>query len=329
MKNFRAFRIHNEDGRIRSGIEALNLDDLSPGEVVIRAAYSSINFKDALAATGKGRILRRFPLVGGIDVSGVVDASSDERFAVGDEVLVTGCGLSEQRDGGFAEYVRVPADITVPLPVGLTLYEAMALGTAGFTAGLALLRMEENGQRPDMGPILVSGASGGVGSLAIDVFAGRGYRVTAVSGKKDARKYLKTLGASQVIAPRDLEMGKRPLEKARWGGAVDTVGGEMLAWLTRTVEPWGNIASIGLAGGSELETTVMPFILRGVSLLGVSSANCPYELRRRTWERLAGELHPGHLDTIVTDLVTLEQMPAIFERMLEGGLTGRTVVRIL
>ena len=188
--------------------------------------------------------------------------------------------------------------------------------------------MEENGQRPEQGPILVTGASGGVGSLAVDVFARRGYAVTALSGKPHAREYLKALGAGEIIAPRDLEMGTRALEPARWGGAVDTVGGEMLAWLTRTVRPWGNIASIGLAGGSNLQTTVMPFILRGVSLLGISSANCPVERRRRTWQRLAGELHPRHVDTIVTGLVTLEQMPAVFKRMLEGGAIGRTVVKI-
>lgn len=326
MNKFRAFRIHDDKGK--AGIEQVSLDELSPGEVVIKAAYSDVNYKDALAATGKGKILRKFPLIGGIDVSGVVSTSTDKRFREGDEVLVVGQGLSEDHDGGYAEYVRVPADWVVPLPKGMTLFDAMAIGTAGFTAALAVAQMEHNRQRPELGPVLVNGATGGVGSIAIDILAGLGYEVVAVSGKADAGDYLKMLGAKEVRARQELEMGKRPLERALWGGAIDNLGGEMAAWLTRTVVPLGNIAAIGLAAGYELHTTVMPFILRGVNLLGINSVYCPRDLRLRVWERLAGDMRPRHLHKIVTRTVSLDEMEPIFKGLIAGALTGRAVVKI-
>ncbi len=326
MDKFRAFRIHDDKGK--AGIEQVGLDELSPGGVVIKAAYSDINYKDALAATGKGKILRKFPLIGGIDVSGVVSASTDKRFREGDKVLVVGQGLSEDHDGGYAEYVRVPADWIVPLPQGMTLYDAMAIGTAGFTAALAVEQMEHNRQRPELGPVLVNGATGGVGSVAIDILAGLGYEVVAVSGKADAHDYLKMLGAKEVRARQELEMGKRPLEKAIWGGAIDNLGGEMTAWLTRTVVPLGNIAAIGLAAGYELHTTVLPFILRGVNLLGINSVYCPQDLRLRVWERLVGDMRPRHLDKIVTRTVSLDEMGPIFDGLVAGSFTGRAVVKI-
>lgn len=326
MDKFRAFRIHDDKGK--AGIEQVSLDELSPGEVVIKAAYSDINYKDALAATGKGKILRKFPLIGGIDVSGVVSASTDKRFREGDKVLVVGQGLSEDHDGGYAEYVRVPAGWIVPLPQGMTLYDAMAIGTAGFTAALAVEQMEHNRQRPELGPVLVNGATGGVGSVAIDILAGLGYEVVAVSGKADAHDYLKMLGAKEVRARQELEMGKRPLERALWGGAVDNLGGEMTAWLTRTVVPLGNIAAIGLAAGYELHTTVMPFILRGVNLLGINSVYCPQDLRLRVWERLVGDMRPRHLHKIVTRTVSLDEMRPIFDGLVAGSFTGRAVVKI-
>lgn len=326
MNTFRAFRIRDDKGG--AGIEQVSLDDLSPGEVVIKAAYSGINYKDALAATGKGKILRQFPLIGGIDVSGVVASSTDPRFREGDEVLVTGHGLSETHNGGYAEYVRVPTDWVISMPKGLTLFDAMALGTAGFTVGFAVHRMEENGQDPDMGPIAVTGATGGVGSLAIDVLAGLGYEVVAITGKPEARAYLKTIGARDARSRGELEIGQRPLEKAIWGGAVDNLGGEMLAWLTRTVVPLGNIASIGLAAGIDLHTTVMPFILRGVNLLGINSSSCPLDLRHRIWERLASDMCPQHLDKIVTGTVSLDEMSPVFDNLIAGTGTGRTVVKI-
>ncbi|MFQ6022409.1 MAG: YhdH/YhfP family quinone oxidoreductase [Acidiferrobacterales bacterium] len=326
MNKFRAFRIHDDKGK--AGVEEISLDDLSEGEVLIKAAYSDINYKDALAATGKGKILRKFPLVGGIDVSGVVASSTDERFREGDEVLVTGQGLSETHDGGYAEYVRVPAAWVVPMPEGMNLFDTMALGTAGFTAGLAVYQMEHNDQKPDKGPIAVNGATGGVGSVAIDILAGLGYEVVAISGKSDAEAYLKGIGASEVRSRQDLDMGKRPLEKALWGGAVDNLGGEILAYFTRTVVPMGNIASIGLAAGHELNTTVMPFILRGVNLLGINSVYCSVDVRHRVWKRLASDMRPQHLDKIVARTVSLDEMSPVFDRLIKGAATGRTVVRI-
>jgi len=328
VTRFRAYRVHEDRGTVSARLEDLGLDDLCPGEVVIQAHFSSVNYKDALAATGRGKILRRFPLVGGIDVAGVVRESVDSRFRAGDKVLVTGCGLGEDHDGGYSEVVRVPADWVVPLPAGMSLFDAMAIGTAGFSAALAIDRMEQNGQHPDQGPVVVTGATGGVGCFAINLLSSRGYQVTALTGKTGARSCLAGLGAGSVLDRYALAMGEHPLEKAQWGGAVDNAGGKTLAWLTRTVKPWGNIASIGMAGGAGLETTVMPFILRGVSLLGITSANCPLERRSRVWQRLATDLKPTQLDAIVTETVGLEELPDVFERMLSGQHQGRTVVRI-
>ena len=325
---FSAFRIHQEEGTVAGRLESITLDDVNPGEVVLRVAYSDVNYKDALAATGTGKILRRFPLVGGIDLAGHVVASSDPRFSPGDEALVVGCGLSETRDGGYSEYARVRGDDLVSLPDGLGLREAMAIGTAGFTAALAVERMEQNGQTPALGPVLVTGATGGVGSIAIDLLQSRGYSVAALTGKASAAAYLKGLGASEVVLRDGLEMGQRPLEKAHWGGAIDNLGGDILGWLTRTVQPRGNIASIGLAAGVELQTTVLPFILRGVSLLGIHSVQVPDELRRKVWARLATDLRPRHLDAIITREVTLEELPGVFQDYVGGKVTGRTVVRI-
>ncbi len=328
MESFRAYRIYEEGGKVEGRLETTDLDSLSPGDVVIRAAWSDVNYKDALAATGKGKILKRFPLVGGIDVAGRVHASDDARFRKGDSVLVVGCGLSENHDGGYAEFVRVPGDWVVALPEGLTLRESMAIGTAGFTAGIAVDRMQHNGQRADGGPILVNGATGGVGSFAIDMFAGLGFEVTALTGKRDADDYLKALGASDICYRSDLDMGTRPLEKALWGGAVDSVGGDELGWLTRTVMPGGNIASIGLAGGFKLETTVMPFILRGVNLLGINSVYISAHDRDRVWKRLGTDLRPRHFDRIVTRTVDLDTLPEVFDDYVNGKNTGRTLVKI-
>jgi NADPH2:quinone reductase len=321
--------VHDRGRQIDAVIEEIALDDLAQGDVVIRAHYSSVNYKDALAATGRGRIMKRFPLVAGIDVAGVVEYSTSARFHAGDPVLVTGCGLGEQHDGGFAEFVRVPAEWVVPLPAGLSLFDAMALGTAGFTAALAIDRMEQNGQHPGQGPILVSGATGGVGSVAIDLLCGRGYPVTALTGKPDAASYLEMLGAGRVLDRQAVVATDRPLLSAEWGGAVDNVGGGVLAWLLQTVGPWGNIASIGMAGGSELHTTVMPMILRGVSMLGITSANCPMDRRMRLWGRLATDLRPAHLTEIVTEVIRLEDLPRSFEALLAGNHTGRFVVALL
>lgn len=328
MDSFRAFRIHQVDGRIVARFERLVVDDLTPGEVVIRVRYSSINYKDALAATGAGRILRTYPLNGGIDLAGEVIASADDRCSPGEAVLVTGCGLSETFDGGYAEMARVAADSVIPLPAGIGPREAMALGTAGFTAALAIHRMEHNGQSPRKGPVVVTGATGGVGCIAVSMLAGRGYEVAAVSGKPERDAWLAELGAARILRRQDIDYGRRPLEAALWAGAIDNVGGEMLAWLTRTVDYWGNIASIGLAGSAKLETTVMPFILRGVNLLGINSSATPRELRLAIWQRISTDLRPRNFGSLVTREIALDDLPAVFPEYLEGRVTGRTVVRI-
>jgi len=267
MDSFRAFRIDQKDGELVAEFARLNIDDLNEGEVVVKVSHSTINYKDALAATGTGRILRTFPLVGGIDLAGTVVSSADDRFAEGDAVLVNGCGLSETRDGGYAEYARLSAESIVPMPDGIDALQAMQLGTAGYTAALAIHRMEQNGQLPENGPVVVTGATGGVGSIAVDMLAARGYETVAVTGKAEKVDYLQSIGASRVLIRDEIDLGKRPMEKAEWAGAIDNLGGDYLAWLTRTMKYGGNIASIGLAASHELKTTVLPFILRGVCLL--------------------------------------------------------------
>ena len=324
---FRAFRIHDDADGYRSGIEALSLNDLNPGEVVVKAAYSSVNYKDALAGTGKGKILRRFPLVGGIDVAGHVVASTDAAFREGDAVLVTGSGLSETRDGGYAEYARLESKWVVALPAGLTLRESMILGTAGFTAALGLLRMEDNRQSPALGPLAVTGATGGVGSLAIAIFRKAGYEVHAISGKPGQADYLRSLGASEVLG-REALSTTRPMDTARFGGGLDNVGGPMLAALLAHTASYGNVATAGLAASHELHATVMPFIIRGVSLLGVASAGTARDIRDEVWRRLAGDWKPDVLDAICTREVGLETLPDVFATMLQGGSLGRTLVRI-
>ena len=325
--NFPAFRIHNDAHGYRAGIEAIALDDLSPGELVIKAAYSSVNYKDALAGTGKGKILRSFPLNGGIDVAGHVVSSSDPAFKEGDAVLCTGCGLSETRDGGYSQYARIESKWAIPLPAGLGLRESMILGTAGFTAGLALLRMRENRQHPALGPIAITGATGGVGSLAIAIFAKAGYEVHAVSGKAEHADALLQLGAARVFGREDVLTGK-PMDSTRFGGALDNVGGAMLASLLAQTAPYGNVASCGLAASTALEATVMPFIIRGVSLLGIASAGTARDLREQVWQHLASDWKPAALERICTREIGLDGLPEVFNLMLSGASFGRTVVRM-
>jgi NADPH2:quinone reductase len=327
METFRAFRIFNEGGTISGRIVDARLNELTPGDVVIRASYSSVNYKDALAATGSGKILRRFPLIGGIDVAGIVVSSSDARVREGDEVLVTGYDLGVANDGGYAGYVRVPADWVVPIPTGLTAFESMALGTAGFTAALAIVRLEQNGLRANGGPVAVTGATGGVGSIAIGALHALGYSVTAITGKAHEQGYLRELGAADVLLRNTIEFGTKPLEKATWAGAIDAVGGDMLAWLTRTTQPWGGIASTGLTGGVELKTTVMPFILRGVSVIGIDSVGCPMDIRREVWRRLAGDMKLRQLASIAHE-IPLDELPTAFSTLLGGNARGRFVVKV-
>ena len=328
MSNFRAYRIFEENGKSAGRFVDLSIDDLALGEVVIQTNYSSVNFKDALAATGTGKVIRRFPCVGGIDVSGVVSSSSDARFKAGDKVLVTGYDLGVAHDGGYAEYVRVPADWVVPLPIGLTLFEAMALGTAGFTAALAIHRLEQNELSPDKGKVIVTGATGGVGSLAINMLSQLGYHVVAVTGKDSEHEFLKSIGANEILPRSSIDLtSKRPLEKAMWAGALDSVGGETLAWLARTMQNEGGIASFGNAAGVELHTTVFPFILRGVKLLGVDSAATTMPLRKQLWQRLATDLRPQAFD-LIAHSTSFAQLPEVFPKMLRGETRGRTVVEI-
>lgn len=324
---FKAYRVNSQDGKVAGQIVDLTLDDLPPGEVLIRAEYSSANYKDALAATGSGKIMKSMPMTGGIDVAGKVESSSDARFKTGDAVLVTGYDLGVGQDGGYAQYVRVPADWVVAMPAGMNAFEAMSVGTAGFTAALSVVRLEQNGLKPANGPVVVTGATGGVGSLAVEMLAGLGYEVTAITGKADQRGFLESIGARHVQLRQELDMGTRPLERSLWAGAVDPVGGAMLGWLTRTMMVHGSIASSGLTGGIELSTTVMPFILRGINLLGIDSVACPMPLRLEVWRRLATDLRPRHWGTLV-HTVELEQLTPLFESMMRGESLGRTVVRI-
>lgn len=323
---FLACRINKTDSGVEHQLQKMTIDELSPGEVVVDVHYSGVNYKDALGATGRGQILKQFPLNGGIDLAGIVEFSSDPRFNVGDPVLVNGCGLGEVHDGGLAQKARVPADWLMPVPDGLTMQQCMIMGTAGFTAALAIHRMRENNQTVDKGPVVVTGASGGVGSIAIDMLSTLGYETIAVSGRREFDDYLMSLGASRVCSIENLELGKRPLEKARFGGIIDNVGGELLSQLIAHTHLWGNVASIGLADSHQLDTTVFPFILRGVSLLGVSSTNCPMPLRREIWQRMGNELKPKHLELIMTEEVPLTEVSGVFNDLLDRKKHGRIVV---
>jgi len=328
MDKFRAFRIDEQDGKISAGFQELGIDDLTEGNVVVRVTHSTINYKDALAATGKGRILRKYPLNGGIDLAGVVVSSEDADFQPGTQVLVNGCGLSETVDGGYSEYARLDSKSLVAIPDGMSCADAMKIGTAGYTAALAIHRMEQNNQRPEQGPIVVTGATGGVGSIAIDMLAGRGYDVVAVTGKSTEEAYLKGIGAQRILLRDDIDFGKRPMEKAQWAGAIDNLGGDYLAWLLRTADYGGNVASIGLAASHELHTTVMPFILRAVCLLGINSVDTPRDLRRAVWNRIGGDLKPRHLDAIGNRTIPFDELPAAFDAYIDGTVTGRTIVEI-
>jgi len=328
MDSFRAFRIDEKDGEIVAGFQELGVDDLTEGNVVVRVTHSTINYKDALAATGKARILRRYPLNGGIDFAGVVVSSDDAEFQPGANVLMNGCGLSETVDGGYSEYTRVDSQGLVAVPEGMSCTEAMQIGTAGYTAALAIHRMEQNGQTPDLGTVVVTGATGGVGSIAIDMLAGRGYEVAAVTGKATEEAYLRAIGAQHILLRDEIDLGKRPMEKAQWAGAIDNLGGDYLTWLTRTMRYGGNIASIGLAASPALHTTVLPFILRAVCLLGINSVDTPRDLRRSVWARIGSDLKPQHLDTIGQRTISFDELPDAFQAYIDGTVTGRIVVAI-
>jgi len=328
MERFKAYRLtETPDRKIRAEFVDTTLEELDPGDVVVRVAYSSVNYKDALAATGKGRILRRPSTIGGIDFAGTVMSSSDPRFAKGDAVLTTGGEyIGVQHDGGYSPYARVKCDWITKLPPGLSLWEAMAYGTAGFTAGIAVVRMEHNGLKPANGPVIVNGATGGVGSIALAMLAKRGYHVVALTGKESESDWLKKLGAKEIMLRQSLNLQKiKPLDKATWAGAVDNLGGEVLAWMASTMKDNGVIAAVGLAASPTLNTTVMPFILRGASLLGINSGESSKDIRDMVWQRLATDLKPPFLKEMCRT-IPLEQLPSVFDDFINAKISRRVVV---
>ena len=325
---FKCFRIDQEDNKIVSGLQSISMDDINPGEITLKTEYSSINYKDALAATGKGKILRSFPLIGGVDVAGEVVESDDPRFDPGDKVIAACSGLSETNDGGYSEYARINSEAAIELPKQMDTRTAMAIGTAGFAAGLAIFKMKLNKQTPEMGPIVVTGATGGVGSIAIDMLSSSGFETTAITRKKTHDEYLKAIGTTNIVCLEEMELGERPLEKAQFGGGIDNVGGDLLSWVLRSTVPEGNVASIGLAADFKLPTNVMPFILRGVNLLGVNSTTLPNAVKQEVWDDIANNMSPQKIDQIVTKEVTLEELPDQFQAFIEGSIVGRVLVKV-
>ena len=325
---FKCFRIDQEDDKIVSGLQSISMDDINPGEITLKTEYSSINYKDALAATGKGKILRSFPLIGGVDVAGEVVESDDPRFDPGDKVIAACSGLSETNDGGYSEYARINSEAAIELPKQMDTRTAMAIGTAGFAAGLAIFKMKLNKQTPEMGPIVVTGATGGVGSIAIDMLSSSGFETTAITRKKTHDEYLKAIGTTNIVCLEEMELGERPLEKAQFGGGIDNVGGDLLSWVLRSIVPEGNVASIGLAADFKLPTNVMPFILRGVNLLGVNSTTLPNAVKQEVWDDIANNMSPQKIDQIVTKEVTLEELPDQFQAFIEGSIVGRVLVKV-
>ena len=329
METFKALRTYTDGSAVSQRFERLTLDDIDAGDVVIRTAYSAVNYKDAMAAHGIGRNVRtESPCVGGVDMSGVIEASDDERFSPGDPVIVTNYALGVDHDGGYSEIVRVPGDWVVPLPDGLNLREAMVLGSAGLCAALAVERLEQNGMSPDNGPVAVTGATGGVGSIAVDVLAQLGYRVTAITGKADQSDYLRGLGADDILLRADLPKQRRFLGDTLWAGAVDNLGGETLVWLTKAMQPHSAVALCGLAESAQVPVSVMPFILRAVDYLGINiSSAMDMPLRRHVWERLASDLKPAHLEDVAR-ITPFDKLPTVFDSLIESKLTGRIVVEI-
>ncbi|HEV3240923.1 MAG TPA: YhdH/YhfP family quinone oxidoreductase [Casimicrobiaceae bacterium] len=328
MHTFKAYRTFEDDKVVSSRFVEMTADELDPGDVIVRTKYSTINYKDALSYNGTGRIMRKFPTVGGIDMAGTVETSADPRFKRGDKVIVHAYDFGVAHDGGYAEYVRVPGDWIVRRPEAMTAFDAMTLGTAGFTAAQAILLMEHSGLKPEAGPVAVTGATGGVGSVAIELLAKLGYHVVAITGKEAETAYLRGLGAKEVKLRQSIDLANiRPLDKATWAGAIDNLGGDILAWLLSTMQIGGTVAAIGLATSPKLNTTVMPFILRGVQLLGVDSANCPMQLRQTIWNKLAVAWRPDRVHDQVRT-IDFEDLPTHFDAYLKGLVRGRTVVRI-
>jgi putative YhdH/YhfP family quinone oxidoreductase len=327
MSTFKAYLTSQEGKTSKTELVDYTVDQLDAGEVLINVEYSTVNYKDALSATGAGRIIRRFPCIGGIDLAGVVESSADAKFKPGDKVIAHSYDVGVAHHGGYAQKARIPAAWLVPVPSGMSTFDAMTYGTAGFTAAQAVHRMQHDGLHPAMGPVLVNGATGGVGMVAIEILAKLGYDVVAVTGKEKDVELLKSIGAKSVLIRGQFEMTEKPLGSETYAGAVDNLGGEQLSWLTRVMKVGGTIASVGLAQGWEVKTTVMPFILRGVSLLGIDSVNCPMGLRRELWAKLAGEWKCDKLSAHCRT-VSFAELPTVFDAYVKGAVTGRTVVQV-
>jgi acrylyl-CoA reductase (NADPH) len=324
-ETFRALVVDQNEGATTAEIRQLTASDLPSGDVTVAVRYSSLNYKDGLAVTGTARVLRSFPMVPGIDLAGEVQASESDAYRPGDRVVLTGWGIGERHWGGYTQLNRVRSEWLVPLPGGLDLKQSMAIGTAGFTAMLCVLALEDAGLAPGEREVLVTGAAGGVGSVAVALLAAAGYRVAASTGRPEAHEYLRALGASSIVPREELSAPGRPLEGERWLGAIDTVGGDTLAGVLRSTAYWGAVAACGNAGGAQLNTTVFPFILRGVRLLGVESVLCPPQRRQAAWERLARDLQPAILDEL-TQVVSLARIPELSRQIIAGQVRGRVVV---
>ncbi|WP_226672028.1 NADPH:quinone oxidoreductase family protein [Rossellomorea aquimaris] len=326
--SFKALVVNKTEEDFSLNVESLTHDDLPEGDVTIRVHYSSVNYKDGLASIPKGNIVKSYPFVPGIDLAGVVTSSEDSRYQEGDEVVVTSYELGVSHYGGYSEYARVPAEWVIPLPEGLTMKEAMTFGTAGFTAALSIHQLEKNGLSPDNGPVLVTGATGGVGSMAVSMLAKRNYDVIASTGKESEHDYLRDLGAKEIVSRDDVNPEKiRPIGKQRWAGAIDPVGGKTLAAVLSNTQYGGSVAVSGLTGGGDVPTTVFPFILRGVNLLGIDSVYCPKDLRVKLWERMATDLKPDGLQDIQHE-VSFDNLPEALSGILAGKARGRTVVKV-
>jgi len=325
---FKALMVDKTESDFTVNVKELTTQNLPAGDILIKVSYSSVNYKDGLASTPNGKIVRSYPFIPGIDLAGVVVSSNDSRFKAGDEVIATSYEIGVSHFGGYSEYAHIPAEWVVGLPEGLSLKEAMIYGTAGFTAALSVQRLEENGLTPDKGAVLVTGATGGVGSIAVAILAKRGYHVVASTGKQSAHDFLLEIGASEILSREDVTGEKiRALDKQLWAGAVDPVGGKTLASILSKMTYNGSVAVSGLTGGGDVPTTVFPFILRGINLLGIDSVYCPMETRVALWKRMATDFKPDNLLKVINSEVSLEELPNVLSSILKGEARGRTIVK--